>query len=117
MATNHALEWFAAGAEMVAMDEVFPFHSVRVQQEELCAQHNVRIVWVEVRVASEVAESRLTKEREGHVLSPEEAKKVRRMCAEVFEVFPSEGVNHFVVHNDDGIDVDLLLAEIMGSVQ
>ncbi len=108
-----AFGFFDDGASTVVMDEVYPYHSVRVKLEALCKEWDVQVLWVEVRSASGTAEKRLTS-RQGHILLPlDKAVGIHRMCALVFEAFSAEISNHFVVNNEEDSNIDSLVASIL----
>lgn len=116
-ALNAAFDLFDGGKSMVAMDEVYPYRSVRAQLEASCTARGIRTLWVEVRTSPGVATERLSTGREGHLLhTPEIAANIHRMCADVFESFPADCSNHIAIYNLDGADLDHLAASIVCSI-
>jgi hypothetical protein len=115
-ALNEAFCHFDAGASAVVMDEVYPYHSVRAQLEALCAERQVQVLWVEVRSLCGTAVKRLSTPRPGHLLTPECAAEIHRMCAAIFEAFPAGCQNHVIINNEDGADINRLVTGLMGVV-
>ena len=112
-ALEEALQLFESGVSTVVMDEVYPYISVRTEMENLCAEKGIVVVWVEVRTSSDTAVQRLSTPREGHLLcTPEIAQKIYSMCARAFQPFSVNAINHTVIHNEDGADIDSLVWEI-----
>lgn len=109
LALGEAFRSFKKGASTVIMDEVFPFHSVRSELERVSKERGARVLWIQVRAQREVALARLSNLRAGHILSQEQAEKIYKMCARSFEPFPEGSLNHFVLENGNGCDIDYLV--------
>lgn len=98
-AINHAL---TLQIDVVVMDEVFHIHLLRSQIEDLCFNNGIEVVWIEVVCDFKVVERRLNeKDREGHILSKEEALRMYLLFQEIFEKFPEGKENYIVVNNND----------------
>ena len=98
----------------VIMDEVFHLDSLRAQLEVLCAKRYVEVFWVEVRCPYDIIKKRLqSTSRKGHILSTEQALKMNLLFEKIFEKFSIHGQNHIVINNGDGVNVDLLVENIL----
>lgn len=105
---------FDQGISKVIMDEVFHLESLRAKLESLCAKQHIQVLWVEIRCPYKIVEKRLqSTKREGHILSTEEALKMHLLFQEIFERFSTENQNHIVINNEDGINMDLLVENIL----
>ncbi|MFH1252975.1 MAG: AAA family ATPase [Candidatus Uhrbacteria bacterium] len=103
-AALHVLDLFRRGAETIIVDEVFHLASLRADLENLCRLEGVDVLWAEVRCPYTTVESRLrAKDREGHILSTDEALRMYLLFGEIFEAFPADASNHLVVNNEDGL--------------
>lgn len=115
-AIEYVLGLFGQGIQIVVMDEVFHMHSLRTQLERECTEHDIQVIWLEVLCPYETVAKRLRSTgRPGHILSTEEALAMYRLFEDIFEAFP-EGANHITVHNDDEVDVSLLLDTVLQTV-
>lgn len=113
-ALGHVLDLYGQGIATVIMDEVFHLHSLRTKLEALCAERNVRVLWIEVRCTYETVEKRLqSKARNGHVLSTSESLKMYTLFTGIFEKFPDCTGNHIIVHNESDANTDLVVADIL----
>ena len=55
--------------------------------------------------------------REGHhLLPPEKALGILNQCAQAFEAFPADLLNHIVIHNEKGDDVNELVGSMLGRI-
>ena len=112
-ALDEAFRHFGDGASTVVMDEVYPYHSVRAQLEALCAEQQIKVLWVEVRSLHGTAVKRLSTPRIGHLLTPECAAEIHHMCAVAFETFPVNCPNHITIDNEDGDNIDSLVTKVL----
>lgn len=113
-AVEYVFGLFEQGTSIVIMDEVFHLNSLRNRLETLCAEQQVRVLWVEIKCPYEVVEKRLkATRREGHILSTDEALKMHLMFKEMFEEFSASSPNLVVVNNENGVGVDSLVENIL----
>lgn len=117
-ALTEAFRCLNNGASTVVMDEVYPYRSVRNDLERSCAAcwPDIKVLWVEVRTESGTAQKRLMS-REGHILLPQDkALGILEKCARAFEAFPEDKPNHIVIYNEEGDDVDELVAGMLSTM-
>ncbi|OHA44721.1 MAG: hypothetical protein A3G04_03995 [Candidatus Taylorbacteria bacterium RIFCSPLOWO2_12_FULL_44_9] len=112
-ALKYAFCLFEQEISTVIMDEVFHLDSLRTKLETLCKERRVQVLWVEVRCPYDIVERRLhSTNREGHILSAEEALRMHLLFKEIFENFSTDGQSHIVVNNEGDMDLDLLVDNI-----
>jgi len=113
-ALKYAFCLFEQEISTVIMDEVFHLDSLRTKLETLCKERRVQVLWVEVRCPYDIIKKRLqSTSRKGHILSTEQALKMNLLFEEIFEKFSIHGQNHIVINNGDGVNVDLLVENIL----
>lgn len=113
-ALGYAFNLFSEGKSVAIMDEVFHLSSLRTQLEALCSVQGVQVLWIEVRCSYGTVKKRLqSMNREGHILSTEEALKMHLLFLKTFEKFPTDSQNHMVVNNEHASDIDLLVKSIL----
>lgn len=113
-AIQHVLGLYDQGLSVVIMDEVFHLSSLRSSLEILCIQHNVEVYWIEVRCSYDTVARRLrSAERNGHILSTEEALAMHLQFIAIFEPFTCDSKNHIIIDNEDDVSVDLLVEQVL----
>jgi predicted kinase len=106
-ALDHAQSLFHEGAHLVVMDEVFHLAPLREKIERFCMERNIQVVWIEVRCPYSVVVDRLNKHnREGHLLSRDEALLMHRLFSKIFDPFEDKPGSHILVRNADFASVD-----------
>ncbi len=92
---------FSLETPLVIMDEVFHLQELRLRLESRCQEHDVTVLWIEVRCPYKTVVRRIKKNsRSGHLLSSEQALSMNRRFSKIFDKFPA-GSNHVIVNNDD----------------
>lgn len=113
-ALKYVFDIFDKGVSVAIMDEVFHLSSLRAKLEILCVEKQTQVLWVEVRCPYEMVEKRLrSTNRDGHILSTDEALAMNLLFEKIFEKFPTDSQNHIVINNEIDSNMDLLVDQIL----
>ena len=93
----------------IIVDEISHLQSLRQRLEILCTKRGLEVLWVEVQCSREEVKRRLRINRNGHILSVEEALKMSLLFEGIFEKFPDDKTNYIVFKNEDDCDVDSIV--------